>query len=113
MLACLGLLGALTGCSGTAGTAGMTAVPLRAIAPDDATALGALFGPPEPSRPAASAGPAATPTSTGWPAGGYVFALRATGWERWWAVQVAPPDAFGPDPAASAGTPPAARPASP
>ena len=93
------------------GTAGMTAVPLRAIAPDHPTALGALFGRVEPSRPAASAG-APTAGPTGWPAGDYVFALRATGWERWWAVQVVPRDEFGPDPAASA-DPPAARPASP
>ena len=94
------------------GTAGMTALPLRAIAPDDPTALGALFVPLEPSRAAASAGRAPNPTLAGWPAGGYVFALRATGWERWWAVQVAPPDESSPGPVAS-GNPPAARPASP
>lgn len=92
--------------------AGMTALPLRAIAPDSPTALGALFGPLESSRPAASPIAAPTPAPTGWPAGRYVFALRATDWERWWAVQVASPDASDPDPAAS-GIQPAARPASP
>jgi hypothetical protein len=96
--------------AGSAG--GMTVLPLRAIAPDVPTVLGAVFGPPEPSRPAAGASRAPDPNSAGWPAGGYVFALRAAGWERWWAVQVAEPDESGPDPAAS-GNPPASRPASP
>jgi hypothetical protein len=96
--------------AGSAG--GMTVLPLRAIAPDVPTVLGAVFGPPEASRPAAGASRAPDPNAAGWPAGGYVFALRAAGWERWWAVQVAEPDESGPDPAAS-GNPPASRPASP
>jgi hypothetical protein len=94
---------------------GVTAVPLRARAPDRPSVLGGLFGQQESPRPAASPGGAASPVPSGWPASRYVFALRATGWERWWAVQVAAPDASDasdPEPVASA-DPPAAGSASP
>lgn len=87
------------------GGAGLTAIRLRTIAPDHPSILGALFGPlagqgpgaslapgPGASDPRSAAGSDAAPAPTRWPAGRYVFALRAAGWERWWAVQVARPD---------------------
>ncbi len=84
-----------------------TMVRLRVIEPDEPTVLGALFGGldgaaagpgstvgPVPSAAATSSGtgPGTSPAPTGWPAGRYVFALRAPDWERWWAVQVSRPD---------------------
>lgn len=75
------------------GGEGVTVVPLVSIAPDDPTALGALFGARAAGSVSGSASsPQATPAPTGWPAGRYIFVLRATDWERWWAVQVSRPD---------------------
>jgi hypothetical protein len=93
---------------------GLIVAALRTIAPDEPTALGALFGGlPQPgaaSRASAEtssgAGAGATPGLFGWPAGRYVFVLRAADWERWWAVQVARPDGALPgDPRPSDGAP--------
>jgi len=69
------------------GGEGPVLVTLRAIAPDEPTPLGALFAATDAGRelPAGAAG--------GWPAGRYVFAVRATDWQRWWVVEVAAPDA--------------------
>ena len=77
---------------------GFSAVPLRRVAPDRATPLGGLFDAlVDPDDPAA-------PGEVGWPAGRYVFAIRAPGWDRWWAVEIASPDARA-DGAASSATP--------
>ena len=73
---------------------GLALLPLETIAPRDPTVLGALFAAARAPRSGAAPGsdPTATPGPAGWPAGRYVFVLRATDWERWWAVQVATPD---------------------
>ena len=80
----------------------LTAVDLLAIAPEPPSPLGELYGAlgdrHDPSAPGA----------VGWEAGRYVFAIRSPGWERWWAVDIAPPDAVraGGD---ATGSPPAGR----
>jgi hypothetical protein len=63
---------------------------LRAIAPRQATSLGALYAPPTAGGdgrdgPPAGRGPGA---SQSWPAGVYVFALLDGAFQRWWAVEV-------------------------
>lgn len=75
----------------------LVVVTLRAIAPDEATPLGALFAGIDVGRdPPAGA-------ARGWPAGRYVFAVRARDWQRWWVVEIGVPDAAPtPRPAASA-----------
>jgi hypothetical protein len=74
----------------------LVVVVLRAIAPGEPTPLGALYG-------AIDAGPdQPVEAATGWPAGRYVFAVRAADWQRWWVVEIAGPDATRtPRPAAS------------
>jgi hypothetical protein len=72
-------------------------VTLRSSAPETPTVLGALYGPlvtvARPAAPGTLAGPAA---GQGWPAGRYVFAISSSGWERWWAVDIAMPRPEGP-----------------
>jgi hypothetical protein len=57
--------------------------------------LGALFdagrGSARETGPGGRSNPDAAATSA-WPAGRYVFALRAPAWERWWSVDVAAAD---------------------
>ena len=111
---------AAPGVAGAAGGTGPTAVTLEHIAPDVGTVLGALYGPIGTVRPSArpaSGGAATGVPAAGWPAGRSIFALRATGWERWWAVDIALPDgppvpASGP-PDRAAGIPSTTSPASP
>lgn len=69
------------------GGEGLVAITLRAIAPEERTPFGALYGPIDAGRYPPAGAPA------GWPAGRYVFVVRATDWQRWWAVEVADPDA--------------------
>ena len=80
-------------------------VPLIAVAPLAMDPQGALY------RPAL--GPAGNDPSeiAPWPAGRYVFALRGTSWERWWAVEISQPAVAGP-PSPLGSDPPLASPTS-
>ncbi len=62
-------------------------IPLQPFDPTWPSLLGALYGPPV-DRFDPHLG-----DSVGWPAGRYVFAIRAPGYERWWGVDVEPPTA--------------------
>jgi hypothetical protein len=61
------------------------AIRLHALRPSPADPRGALYGTPG-DRP----GPLDGRTGLVWPSGRYVFAVRAGGWERWWAVEILP-----------------------
>jgi hypothetical protein len=82
--------------------AGQTAVavPLESLVPEWPTDLGALFSPA--AGGAAARGGSGNATGNGgdarsdapeasWSLGRYVFALRADGFERWWAVNISRP----------------------
>ena len=84
--------------------AGQTAiaVPLESLVPEWPTDLGALFSPAAGNAPAKGGTSSASPTGGGsgarsdardasWSLGQYVFALRADGFERWWAVNISRP----------------------
>ncbi|MEO5940460.1 MAG: hypothetical protein ABIZ72_05820 [Candidatus Limnocylindrales bacterium] len=100
---------ASAGAAAAAGVTVPTGLTLEQVAPGVQTVLGALYEPIGAGRPSARAatdGRATDHAATAWPAGRSIFALRASGWERWWAVEIAMPD--GPPVAASAGPPVAA-----
>ena len=59
-------------------------LPLVPVAASPNDVRGALY-----AGPGAKSGGAAGRLPS-WPAGRYVFAFRAAGWERWWAVEVLP-----------------------
>lgn len=61
-------------------------IVLQPVDPSWPSVLGALYGPP-----VNRFDPNAIET-VGWPAGRYVFAIRAPGYERWWGVDIEPPD---------------------
>jgi hypothetical protein len=60
-------------------------IALHPVDPGWPSVLGALYGPP-----VNRFDPTIVDTA-GWPAGRYVFAIRAPGYERWWGVDVVPP----------------------
>lgn len=53
--------------------------------PAPATILAGLFGPP------AGSGGSERAASISWTTGRWVFAIRASGFERWWAIDIQPP----------------------
>jgi hypothetical protein len=65
-----------------------SAIPVRLIRilPARASVLGAVYEGPG-GKPGALDGR----TGGGWTVGRYVFAIRATGWERWWSVEISGP----------------------
>jgi hypothetical protein len=72
--------------AGASATVIATAVPLRSLAPTRATVVAALYAPPAAAAPARS-----SPPVDGWAAGRWAFAVRAPGYERWWAIQIEVP----------------------
>jgi hypothetical protein len=77
------------------------AVPLESLVPEWPTDLGALFSPAAGNAPAkAGSAPESAGIGSGartdaadpsWSLGRYVFAVRADGYERWWAVNISRP----------------------
>lgn len=88
------------GTGGTGGTAGhaadgsdeaaaVTATPItiERLVPASPSMLGGLYLDAGGDPPGSASGVG------GWPAGQYVFAIRAPGWQRWWSVDVSGPHA--------------------
>lgn len=70
------------------------AVPLESIIPEWPIDLGALFSPGTSGATVSARDRAPFAVGTGarsWSIGRYVFAIRAPGWERWWAVNISRP----------------------
>ncbi|MEA2607620.1 MAG: hypothetical protein QOI00_2377 [Chloroflexota bacterium] len=70
------------------------AVPLESLVPEWPTDLGALFSPAAANAPAkggSGAGARSGAPDASWSLGRYVFAVRADGFERWWAVNISRP----------------------
>jgi hypothetical protein len=81
------------------------AVPLESLVPEWPTDLGALFSPAAGNRPARGGSAPGSPAiasgdgagigsdaaDPSWSLGRYVFAVRADGYERWWAVNISRP----------------------
>jgi hypothetical protein len=75
-----------------------TAVPLESLVPEWPTDLGALFGPGSGNSLARDGSPTGSGSGSrndapdaSWSLGRYVFAVRADGFERWWAVNISRP----------------------
>jgi hypothetical protein len=83
----------------TSGAAVAAVVPLRPLTPGWSTVLGALYAPPVGASGATGGG------GTGWATGRFVFAVRAPGYQRWWAVDLESPS--GEQPAGQASGQPA------
>jgi hypothetical protein len=73
--------------AGGSAVASATPIALRSLAPSAPTVVAALYAAP------AGRSDRSSPPAGGWEAGRWVFAVRAPGFERWWAVQVQVPPA--------------------